>query len=112
MNVLIMDDTRKRRSQIKELLGRQHEVTECYSSNDFLDRIQTKEFDLLILDMDTWKKGSSIYHYFRAGKLLEKTPVVLYNTDEDMPYLPDRARHENDRILPKPTEIETLVESV
>ncbi len=112
MNVLLMDDTRKRRNQIKDLLTRQHSVVDCYSSNDFIEEVRKEGYDLLLLDMDTWKKGSSIYHYFRIGKQLEKIPVLLYNTDDDTPCLADRARHENDRILPKPFEIESLVESV
>ena len=112
MKVLLMDDVRKRRHQIKDLLTKQHTVAECFTSNDFIEQVQTENYDMVMLDMDTWKKGSSIYHYFRIGKHLEKLPVVLYNTEEDAPYLPDRARHENDRILPKPFEIESLVESV
>lgn len=112
MNILLMDDTRKRRNQIVELLTKQHTVVDCYSSNKFLQEIEKDTFDMVVMDMDTWKKGSSIYHYLRVGKLLEKVPVLLYNTDEETPYLPDRTRHENDRILPKPFEIESLVESV
>ncbi|MBN1577821.1 MAG: hypothetical protein JW913_14770 [Chitinispirillaceae bacterium] len=112
MRILLMDDLRKRRNQIKDLLARQHSVVDCCISNRFIDEVQKEGYDLLALDMDTWKKGSSIYHYFRIGKLLEKMPVLLYNTDDDTPCLPDRARHENDRILPKPFEMESLVESV
>ena len=112
MNVLVMDDTRKRRNQIVELLGKQHSVTDCYSSNDFIDQIENGNFDIVALDMDTWTKGTSIYHYFKIGKKLEKWPVILYNSDDDAPYLSDRTRHENDRILPKPFEVESLVESV
>jgi DNA-binding NtrC family response regulator len=112
MNVLLMDDTRKRRNQIKELLTRQHSVIDCFSSNEFISQIETGTFDIVLLDMDTWNKGASIYHYFKVGKQLEKWPVILYNTDDETPYLPDRTRHENDRILPKPFEIESLVESV
>lgn len=112
MNVLLMDDTRKRRSQIIELVSKQHTVTECFTSNDFIDHIENGNFDLVMLDMDTWTKGTSIYHYLKIGKKLEKWPVTLYNSDDDTPYLPDRTRHENDRILPKPFEIESLVESM
>lgn len=112
MTILLMDDTRKRRSQIMDLLSKQHSVVESFTSNDFIEQVQSDTFDMVVLDMDTWKKGSSIYHYFRIGKHLEKVPVVLYNTDDEAPYLPDRARNENDRILPKPFEIESLVESI
>jgi len=112
MNILLMDDTKKRRNQIRDLLARQHSIVDCCTSNDFIVEAQKEGYDMLMLDMDTWKKGSSIYHYFRIGKLLEKLPVLLYNTDDDTPCLSDRARHENDRILPKPFEIESLVESV
>lgn len=112
MNVLLMDDTRKRRNQIKDLLAKQHKVTDCFSSNDFINHIENGSFDTVVLDMDTWVKGASIYQYFKMSKKLEKWPVVLYNTEDDTPYLSDRTRHENDRILPKPFEIESLVESV
>jgi len=68
MNVLLMDDTRKRRNQINELLSKQHKVTDCYSSNEFITLIEEGSFDIVVLDMDTWSKGSSIYHYFKIGK--------------------------------------------
>lgn len=112
MNILLMDDTKKRRNQIKDLLARRHSVVDCCTSNAFIEEVYKEGYDLLMLDMDTWKKGSPIYHYFRIGKLLEKLPVLLYNTNDDTVYLPDRVRHENDRILPKPFEIESLVEAV
>ncbi|MBN1307442.1 MAG: response regulator transcription factor [Chitinispirillaceae bacterium] len=112
MHILLMDDTKKRKKQIIDLLARRHSVVDCCTSNHFIGEVQKGGYDLLMLDMDTWKKGSSIYHYFRIGKLLERLPIVLYNTDDDTPCLPDRARHENDRILPKPFEMESLVEAV
>lgn len=88
MTVLLMDDTRKRRGQIGELLLKKHSVIECFTSNDFIAQLETTTPDLLLLDADTWKKGAAIYHYFRIGKQLEKMPVVLYNADEETSYLP------------------------
>ncbi len=112
MNILLMDDNRKRRNQVKDLLSRRHSVVDCFTSNDFMEEVYKDGYDLLMLDMDTWKKGSAIYRYFRISNILEKIPVLLYNTNSQTTCLPDRARHENDRILPKPFEIESLVESV
>ena len=113
MKVLIMDGQEKRRDQIKDAIEKnQHEVIDCYSSNDFMVNVQENEPGLLVLDMDTWKKGKSIYNYFRVGNKLENLPIVLYNAEEDTFFIPDRDRHEKDRILPKSTDVETIADTV
>jgi len=108
-----MDDTRKRREELKIAIEKHHKgVVDFYSSNDLITSVDESAPDLLVLDMDTWKKGRAIYNYFKIGKKLENTPVILYNADEDMYFIQDRTRHEKDRVLPKPTEVGTIVELV
>lgn len=113
MNILLLDDNRKRREEIKEALkGKSHEVVDCAITNDFLEEIEKDNYQLLMLDFETWKKGGSIYRYFKVGKLLEKFPLLLYNANENIKGLPDRTNLENDRIIPKPFDLATLLESV
>jgi len=113
MKIVIMDDTRKRREQLKEAISKHYKnVVEFYSSNDFITSIEESSPDLILLDMETWRKGKSIYNYLRLGKKLENTPVILYNAEEDTYFIQDRTRHEKDRVLPKPTEVGSIVELV
>ncbi|MBN1600034.1 MAG: response regulator [Chitinispirillaceae bacterium] len=113
MKVLLLDDARARRNHIKDAVSRlYHEVTDCYSSNDFISVIQESNYDIILLDMDTWRKGRSIYNYFRIGKKLENLPILLYNADEDTYFIQDRARHEKDRVLSKPSEVDAIIEAL
>lgn len=113
MKIVIMDDTRKRREQLKEEISKHYkDVQDIYSSNDFITTIEESAPDLILLDMETWRKGKSIYNYIRLGKKLENTPIILYNAEEDTYFIQDRTRHEKDRVLPKPTEIVNIVELV
>ena len=66
MKVLLMDDVRVRRNHIKDAASKlNHEVTDCFSTNDFISIVEDSVPELLILDMDTWRKGKAIYNYFR-----------------------------------------------
>jgi len=113
MKIVILDDTRKRRAELKLLIEKSHKgVLDFYSSNDFIVSVEESAPDLLLVDTETWKKGKSIYNYLKLGKKLENTPVILYNSEEDVYFIPDRSRHEKDRVLPKPTEIGTIAEIV
>jgi CheY-like chemotaxis protein len=113
MKVLLMDDVRARRNHIKDAVSKlYHNVTDCFSSNDFIAAVEGSNLDLILLDMDTWRKGRSIYNYFRIGKKLENLPILLYNADEDTYFIQDRARHEKDRVLSKPSEIDAIIEAL
>ena len=114
MKIVIMDDTKIRRAQLKEAIEKQHKnVHDFFSSNDFITSIDESAPDLILLDMETWRKGKSIYNYLRLGKKLENTPIIQYNnSEEDTYFIQDRTRHEKDRVLPKPTEVGTIVELV
>jgi DNA-binding response OmpR family regulator len=113
MKILVMDDTRKRRNQIKEeIVKKGHEVTECFTSNEFMNRIGENKAELILLDADTWKKGKSIYNYFRIAKKMENIPVVFYNSEDDNMAIPERSGNERDLVLSKPTEIEAVLDRV
>lgn len=113
MKILILDDSRSRREQLKEAAEKlSHEVVACSTSNDFITNVEEFQPQVAAVDIATWKKGKSIYSYFHIGKKLEKIPVILYNTDEDTYFISERKGNEKDRILPKPTDIETIIDSL
>lgn len=113
MKILLMDDSKQRRSKIKEDVAKiNKDVTDINSSNDLITNIENGKADLILLDSDTWKKGKSIYNYLRISKKLEKTPIVFYNVDEETITIPDRAKNDKDVVLSRPTEVETIVDAV
>ena len=110
MKVVILDDTRKRRSELVDFLHKKRaEVTALYGSNEFIDAIDKNKFDLLLLDMESWIRGKSVYSRFGISKRLEALPIVFYNAPANFSVLQERPRHPKDRILPKPTEVETII---
>ncbi len=113
MKFILVDDSRKRREQIKTAAAkRQYKVVDCPTSNDLMTAIEVEKADLMVINSDTWKKSKSIYNYFKIGKKLESLPVILYNAEEDSYTIQDRNRSDSDKILPKPTEVETLIEAI
>jgi response regulator RpfG family c-di-GMP phosphodiesterase len=112
VKILLLDDAKKRKVQLKEAIQKQYEIIDCTSSNELMTAVESEKLNLALLDMGTWKKGKAIYNYFHIGKKLENIPVILYNAEEDAYFITDRARHDRDRILSNPTEIETIVDTV
>ncbi|MFP4012675.1 MAG: hypothetical protein ACLFVQ_01200 [Chitinispirillaceae bacterium] len=110
MKVLILDDMQKRVAQMQEELEKKNiEAVECLTSNCFLDSLNTSEFDSLLLNVETWEKGRSIYDYFRINKKLENTPIVFYNADEAFTSLNHRTPHDKDQILYKPSDVDSVI---
>lgn len=112
MKILLLDDVKKRKQQIKDGMQKKHEIIDCLNTNDLMTAVETVKPDLALLDMATWKKGKSVYNYFHVGKKLENVPVVLYNAEEDAYFIADRTRHDSDRILSNPTDVETIIDTV
>ncbi|NLD99988.1 MAG: response regulator [Fibrobacter sp.] len=112
MKILIVDDLKRRKQQLKEAIEKQHQVTDISLTNEFMTIVENETFDMIVLDMETWKKGKSVYNYFKIGKKLENIPIILYNAEEDTYFIPDRVRHEKDRILSKPVDVETVIDTV
>jgi DNA-binding NtrC family response regulator len=110
MKILLLDDYRTRRNGLVDALQKKrYEVTACYSSNDFITAIDKHKFDVLLLDMESWYRGKSIYLQFGVAKKLESLPILFYNANVNFSMLNDRARHQKDRILFKPTEVDAIV---
>lgn len=113
MKILLLDDFRTRRNSLVDALQKKkYEVTACYGSNEFISSLEKQKFDVLLLDMESWNRGKSIYNQFALSKKLENLPILFYNANMNFSMLNDRARHQKDRILFKPTEVEAIVASL
>ena len=113
MKVIVMDESRKRNAQIANLLQRRkHQVTLCTGTNDFLGALGTVKVDRVLLNIDTWQRGNSVYKYFATANKLSSTPIVFYNAPENFSNLSARERNEEDRVLTKPVEAEAVVEAL
>jgi DNA-binding NtrC family response regulator len=113
MKILLLDDTRKRRNQLVEVLQKKkYDVIACYSSNSFMQSIEKQKINLILLNLDSWQKGAAMYTYFGIAKRLENLPILFYNASMDFSILHDRPRHGKDRILFKPTEVDAIVANI
>ncbi len=113
MDVLILDEVKSRKAKLAETLEkRRYKVVQCGTSNDFLGAVSNSLPSLILLDVDTWHHGRSMYSYFQIGKKIENVPVVFYNAPENFVALGDRNRHEKDYVLQKPSEVESVVDAV
>jgi DNA-binding response OmpR family regulator len=110
MKILLMDESTKRRDMIADALEKsKHSVVVCRNANEFMEAVSGGLPEKILLDVDTWNSGKALYHYFGVSRSLETVPVVFYNAPEDFSGIPDRSRHASDRILGRPTDVETAV---
>lgn len=113
MKVLLVDEVRSRAMELLgRLRGENHEVTPCTVTNDFLNAVQERPIDVILLDVGTWRKGRAIYEYFDAASRFADTPVVFYNAPEDFRELTHRRKLDKDVVLLKPSSADTIVESL
>jgi DNA-binding NtrC family response regulator len=113
MKILVLDDLKSRKSEMVAALEKsKHKVTVCASSNDFINAVEDPSIGCICLDYETWHKGRAIYGYFDIPKRIERTPVVMYNSPTHYNTMVNRAKHDKDRMLPKPTEPFALAEAV
>jgi hypothetical protein len=113
MKVLIVDDQQKRATQLAELVrSRKVDAVVCCGSNEFMDALQGGSARAMLLDMETWRKGRSVYGYFGVARKLVDVPVVFYNAPEGFTALPDRPRLDKDTVLPTTATVETIAESL
>ncbi|MFP4162697.1 MAG: hypothetical protein ACLFQB_03010 [Chitinispirillaceae bacterium] len=110
MKVLVLDDGHKRVAQMLEEMEKKNiEAVDCSTSNCFLDSLNTSQFDSLLMNVETWEKGRSIYEYFGINQKLENTPIVFYNADETFSSLNNRTPHDRDQVLYKPSDVDSVV---
>ncbi|MBD3392864.1 MAG: hypothetical protein GF418_12230 [Chitinivibrionales bacterium] len=113
MKVIIMEESRKRNSQIAELLERRkHQVVSCAGSGEFMEALYKGSADRILMNVEAWQRGNAMYKYFDIIRRMGATPVVFYNAPENFVNIPSREQNQGDRVLTKPVETEAVVEAL
>jgi DNA-binding NarL/FixJ family response regulator len=113
MEIVILDELKSRRAAIAESLEKnRYKVVQCATSNEFMNAVTTMSPGHFLIDVDSWHHGRSVYSYFQIGKKIERFPVLFYNAPQNFSAVSDRIRHEKDYILPKPSEVDAIVDAM
>lgn len=113
MNIIVMDESGKWRKWIVETLeGAGHDVVGCSGSAEFMEAIDRSEWDKILLDVATWRRGAAIYRYFKFGKRIAGIPVLFYNAPESFLGIPERGQHPDDKVLSKADDVEVFLKAV
>jgi DNA-binding response OmpR family regulator len=113
MNVLVVEESKKNRTQIAEALTKSKvTVSTCGSTNEFVNLLGTTSWDAILFNADAWRHNTPIVTYFTLAKKLEKFPIIFYNATEKFSPAPVRQKNDKDRILPKPFDCAVLVSAI
>jgi DNA-binding NtrC family response regulator len=113
MSVVVLDESRKRCAQLADALEKsKRPVACCRNSNEFMTKISGGLPDRIVMDVESWTKGRTIYAYFDIAKKIAEVPIVFYNAPENFATIEDRSKHGQDEILPAPTPVEQVAELV
>jgi DNA-binding NtrC family response regulator len=113
MEIVILDEVKSRRTAIAESLEKNRlKVVQCATSNEFMNAVNTMSPAHFLIDVDSWLHGRSLYAYFGTGRRIERFPVLFYNAPQNFTAVADRLRHEKDHVLPKPSEVDAVVDAL
>lgn len=114
MNIVIVDESKKRTVQITEAMQKnKNAVTCCRSTNEFMTRISSGALPgRIFMDVASWNNGKAITSCFDVGKKLAEVPIVFYNAHQEFSGIKDRPKHGQDQILLDPTPVETVVDLI
>lgn len=113
MKIVVLDESKKRKEQITDLLEEKgHDVLLCSASGEFMEMIETATPDKILLDIESWHHGRALYTYFKFSKRIEDTPITFYNTPENFTAIPDRDPNPGDKIYTKHTDIEEVISDI
>jgi hypothetical protein len=77
-----------------------------------MNAVNTMTFGHFLIDVDSWQHGRSLYAYFQVGKKIERIPALFYNAPQNFTAVNERARHEKDYVLPKPSEVDSIIDAM
>ena len=110
MKLLIMDESANRTEQLSEVLKQKNfDVESCVISGDFMEQIESNMPDMLLLDVDTWQRGYSIYKYFDFLKKIDDLSILFYNAPENFVTISGRQKNDKDRVVKKPYDIDSII---
>lgn len=106
--ILIVEDEKNIARFVElELLHEKHQVTVCHDGRDGLEAAQTKEFDLILLDI--MLPGLSGLEILRRIRQVKSTPIIMLTAKDDISDRVSGLDSGADDYLTKPFAIEELL---
>ena len=68
MLILLLDDAKKRKAQLKEAIQKQYEIFDCTSSNDLMTAVESEKPNLYCWIWGPGKKGKQFITTFILAK--------------------------------------------
>lgn len=113
MNIVILDEYKKRMLQLSEILEQKgFKVKKCSCSGEFMDTVSECGPDALILDTESWLRGRVIYNYFNFIKKMSDYSVIFYNAPENFTGISNSISRYNEKIFKRKTDYDTIVEAL
>lgn len=113
MKLVILDENRNRQELLaKKLEEKNHKVVSCTNTSAFMNALNGLSCDRVIIDIESWRRGRSIYSFFNVESKLASTPILFCNASEGFTKLSARAQNEQDLVLTKPTTEEAILKSL
>jgi len=90
MKLLVFSENASIRKQIEDLLTSTPHHFESYDVAAMLARGNTKGFDGLLTDHQSWQRLASIFRYFGTTENLNQRPVLIFSKYKKMPPVKSR----------------------
>ena len=106
MKIVILDETKKRKNAMAELLEEKGcDVVRCSASGEFMETIDSSTPDKIFIDVESWKNGRALYTYFKFGRKLCESPITFYNAPEIFNGIAERNPNQGDKVYKRYTDL-------
>jgi len=113
VKVVILDESKKRKQQISDMLEEKgYDVVACAATGEFMETIESTSPDTILLDVESWQRGKTIYNYFKFSRKLGEIPILFYNAPENFNNIIDRSQNQHDKVFRKQVDIDEIVSNV
>jgi len=113
VKVVVLDDLKKRNEQVTNMLEEKgYDVVACLATGEFMEIIETTSPDTILLDVESWQRGKSVFNYFKFSRELEEIPILFYNAPENFSNIIDRSQHQHDKVFHRQVQLDEIISNV
>jgi PleD family two-component response regulator len=113
VKIVVLEESKKRNNEIVEMLEENScDVIPCSGTGEFMDSVESSMPDRILLNVDAWQHGKTIYNHFRFSEKISDIPVSFYNAPENFSAITDRAQNPEDKIFSKQTELDEIISNI
>jgi two-component SAPR family response regulator len=109
VRITILEESRRRKSQLREILEEKgHSVAAFSSSGEFMESVEQTAPDRLFINVDAWLHGRNMFNYFRFATKIAAIPVSFYNAPENFTALPERQHTSDDKVFGRQVDVHEI----